>query len=178
VRVWLKTRQVDGLVPSKKHFFVDCTVLFSEEEKAIIHARGLGQHYFQIGSNVPPPATWLRPLAALLKAASPLVFLAGCVAGIGMSIAGRGDAVMGFTFFAALGMLLGGIALNRHASVAEKPAQTITLGALINNPRFSVHAVDNATAKAVDLDVRAILEQVKSGLLANAQIEPAEVFEL
>jgi hypothetical protein len=174
VRVWLKTRQVDGLVPSKKHFFVDCTVLFSEEEKAIIHARGLGQHYFQIGSNVPPPATWLRPLAALLKAASPLVFLAGCVAGIGMSIAGRGDAVIGFTFFAALGMLLGGIALNRHASVAEKPAQTITLGALINNPSFSVHAVDNATAKAVDLDIRAILEQVKSGLLANAQIEAAE----
>ena len=66
-----------------------------------------------------------------------------------MSIAGRGDAIMGFTFFAALGMLLGGIALNRHASVAENPAQTITLGALINNPSFSVHAVDNATANPV-----------------------------
>jgi hypothetical protein len=50
VRVTIRTREQDGLLPSKKLYFTDCTVLFSEEEKAIVQARGLGQHYFVVGS--------------------------------------------------------------------------------------------------------------------------------
>lgn len=40
MRVTIKTRQEDGLLPSKKLYVTDCTVLFSEQEKAIIQARG------------------------------------------------------------------------------------------------------------------------------------------
>ena len=49
MRVTLSTRQVDGIFPWRKQYFVDCTVLFSEEEKAIIHERVLGEHYFPVG---------------------------------------------------------------------------------------------------------------------------------
>ena len=104
MRVTIKHREEDGLLPTKKLYYVDCTVLFSEEEKAIIQARGLGQHYFETGSEVPPPTNSQHTLATLLKALAPLVFLGGCVAGIGMTVAGNGrggDGLLGFCFFAA-----------------------------------------------------------------------------
>ncbi len=169
------------MLPSTKHFFVDCTILFSEKEKAIIRARGLGRHYFEVGADTPPPRTWHEPLSRFLKAGAPLLFLVGCTAGIGISIAGNGrggDALTGFSFLAALGMFLGGIAVSRHIGVAARPTQIVTLGQLMSNPSFSVYAIDNASAKAADLDIRAALERVKSGMLANAEIEPAESFEL
>ena len=38
---------------------------------------------------------------------------------------------------------------------------------LLVNPSFSVYAIDNATAKAVDIEVRASLMRLKDGLLAK-----------
>ena len=97
MRVNLSTRQMDGILPWRKQFFVDCTVLFSEEEKAIIHTRGLGQHYFQVGPETPPASNSLRIGSILLQVFSPLLWLTGCVTGCGMAIAGspRGDTVTG-----------------------------------------------------------------------------------
>src|SRR6185312_15768578 len=174
------TRQQDGVLPSHKHFFVDCTVLFSEEEKAIIRARGLGRHYIEVGADTAPPRSWHEPLARFLKVGAPLLFLAGCTTGMGMSLAGNrsGDALTGCSFFLAIGMFLGGIALRRHVHVAGQLTQTVTLSRLMGNPSFCVWAFDNASAKTTDLDIRAALERVKTGLLANAEIEQPEHFEL
>jgi hypothetical protein len=77
VRVTIRTREQDGLLPSKKLYFTDCTVLFSEEEKAIVQARGLGQHYFVVGSEVPPPRGSHRLLSIWLRALAPVVLLGG-----------------------------------------------------------------------------------------------------
>lgn len=181
MQVTIRHRQEDGLLPSKKLHYVDCTVLFSEEEKAIIQARGLGQHYIVTDSEVPPPPAAHRPLSTVLKVLSPLVFLGGCVSGIGMTIAGNnhgGDLVGGICFFAALAMLLGGIALKRHVRVAERPQQTITLGRLLSNPSFSAYAFDNARAKVLDLEIRETLTRLKDGLLVNRDIKAGETFEL
>jgi hypothetical protein len=181
VRVTIKHRQEDGLLPSVKRHYVDCTVLFSEEEKAIIRARGLGAHYIVTDPEVPPPAASSSSVAKLLKALAPLVFLGGCVAGIGMTFAGNGhggDATTGLCGFAALAMFLGGVALNRHLRVAEQPQQIVALSRLLNNPTFSVYAIDNARAKAVDLELRDTLSRLKDGLLVNRDLIAVETFEL
>jgi hypothetical protein len=160
---------------------VDCTVLFSEEEKAIVQARGLGQHYFVTDSEVPPPSSSQRTGATLLKALAPVVLLVGCMSGIGMSLAGNGrggDGVTGFSFLTALAMFIGGIAMNRHVRFAEQPKQNITLQRLLANPSFSIYALDNATAKVIDTDLRATLGRVKDGLLVNMQISQPETFEV
>jgi hypothetical protein len=116
-----------------------------------------------------------------LKALAPLVFLVGCVSGIGMSIAGNGrggDGVTGFSAFGALAMFLGGIALNRHVRAAERPQQVVSLSRLLNNPTFSIYALDNARAKAVDVELRETLVRLKDGLLVNRDKIAAETFEL
>jgi hypothetical protein len=181
VRVTIKTREEDGLLPAKKLYFTDCTVLFSEEEKAIIQARGLGQHYFVVDPEVPPPRGSHRLLSIWLRALAPLVFLGGCVSGIGMTIAGNsraGDGLTGFCFVAALAMYLAGIAMKRHVRIAEQPQQTITLQQLLGFPTFSIYAIDNARTKVVGQELRTILARVKDGLLVNRDIEQAETFEL
>ena len=180
MRVTIKHRQEDGLLPSTKRHYVDCTVLFSEEEKAIIRGRGLAAHYIVADPEIPPPAASSSSVARLLKALAPLTFLGGCVAGVGMSVAGNrsGDALGGFCAFAALAMFLGGIALNRHVRVAEQPQQIVSLGRLLNNPTFSVYAIDNARAKVVDIELRETLSRLKDGLLVNRDLIAAETFEL
>jgi hypothetical protein len=177
----IKHRQEDGLLPSKKRHYVDCTVLFSEEEKAIIRERGLGAHYLAVDPEVPPTAGSSSTTATLLKALAPLVFLGGCVAGIGMTIGGNGrggDGLMGFCAFAALALFLGGIALSRHVRVAEQPQQLVTLSRLLSDPTVSIYAFDNARAKAVDAELRVSLARLKDGLLVNRDLIAAETFEL
>jgi hypothetical protein len=181
VRVTIKTRQEDGLLPSKKLTFVDCTVLFSEEEKEIIKARGLGQHFFAVGSEMPPPSGSHRILSIWLRALAPIVLLTGCVAGLGTAIAGNGrggDALTGFCFFAAVAMYLGGIAMKRHVRLADQPEQNITLQRLLVHPSFSIYVLDNARAKIVGEELRAALARVKDGLLVNRDIDQPESFEL
>lgn len=181
MQVTIRHRQGDGLLPSKKRHYVDCTVLFSEEEKAIIRERGLGQHYVVTDSEIPPPADSMRTLSTVLKALAPFVFLGGCVAGIGMTIGGNGrggDSITGLSFFAALAMFLGGVAIKRHVRTAEQPQQTITLARLLTNPLFTAHAIDNARAKVLDDEIRETLARLKDGLLDNRDIKQAETFEL
>lgn len=181
MRVSITHRVEDGLLPSTKHYYVDCTVLFSEEEKAIIRTRGLGSHYIVTDPDSPPPAAMLNMIARLLKIFAPMVFVGGCTAGIGVTLADRNhtaDAIAGSSFLSAIAMLLGGIALSRYVRLAERPQQAITLSRLLSNPHFFIWAFDNARAKAVDLELRDTLASLKNGLLVNRDIVPAETFEL
>lgn len=180
MQITIRHRQEDGLLPNKKLHYVDCTVLFSEEEQAIIRARGLGQHYIVTDSETPPASGSQRTFSTLLKVLAPCVFLGGCVAGIGMTVAGNPAAgsVTGISWFAALAMLLAGIALKRHVRIAEQPKQTITLSRLLTNPAFSAYAIDNARAKVLDEEIRETLTRLKEGLLINRDLPAAETFEL
>lgn len=181
MHVTITTREESGIVPYKKSYFVDCTVYFSEEEKAIIRARGLGQHFFVVGSETSPPPGSFRTLSVVLQLLSPLVLLGGCVTGLGMTIAGNsrgGDGVSGFCVLAAVTMYLAGFALRRYIRAADQPQQQITLTRLLAAPRFSVYAFDNATAKTIDADLRDTLMNVKDGLVVNARVAQPESFEL
>ncbi len=181
MRVTIQHRQEDGLLPNKKLHYVDCTVLFSEEEKAIIRERGLGRHYIVADSEVPPVSRSHRRLGILLQALAPVVLLGGCVAGLGMTVAGNsrgGDSTTGFGLFAALAMFFGGMALKRYFRIAQQPEQAVTLARLLTNPKFTSYAIDNARGKALDLEVRESLARLKNGLLGNRDIKEAETFQL
>lgn len=62
MQVTIQHRQKDALLPRKKLYYVDCTVLFTEEEKAIIHERGLRRHYITTDSGLPPASPFLSGL--------------------------------------------------------------------------------------------------------------------
>lgn len=181
MQVTIRHRQEDGLLPTKKRHYVDCTVLFSEEEKAIIQERGLGRHYIVTDPDVAPPVRSHRRLGILLQVLAPFVLFGGCVAGLGMAIAGNGrggDSVGGFMLFAAVAMFFGGMALKRYYRIAQLPDQQITLGRLLSNPTFTSLAIDNARAKALDQALRETLTRLKEGLFANRDIKEAETFEI
>lgn len=168
-------------MPTNKFYFVDCTVLFSEEEQAIIRARGLGQHFFVVGSETAPSPNSHRTLGVLLQVFSPVLLLGGCTISLGMAIAGKGhvaDSIGGFSLIAGMTMYLSGLAWRRHVRNAEQPQQQITLNRLLSYPKFSIYAFDNATAKTIDADLRDTLANVKAGLGVNARVAQPESFEL
>ena len=49
---------------------------------------------------------------------------------------------------------------------------------LVTNPRFTSYAIDNARAKALDVEVRESLTRLRDGLLVNRDIKEAETFSL
>src|SRR3954451_22027294 len=90
----------------------------------------------------------------------------------------RADGFTGFMFLAAVAMYLTGFGMRRHVKAANRPQQVISLNCLLGNPRFSIYAFDNATAKAIDSELRGILTNIKGGLVENARIAEPETFEL
>jgi len=54
-------RNIRGLAGAGRRYYVDCEVLFSEEEKAIIKARDLSRHHLTIDPPVPPPVACTTP---------------------------------------------------------------------------------------------------------------------
>src|SRR5690349_5928248 len=84
MRVTIQHREeVAGLVGDKRQYYVDCTVVFSEEEKAIIRVRGLNDHFIVAEAPTPPPAMFLYMAAGVMMAFTPLFVLIG----IGLTIA-------------------------------------------------------------------------------------------
>jgi hypothetical protein len=63
-------------------YFVDCSVVFSEEEKAIIAVRGLQDEYFSVPPALPPTTrTAIYGLGAAHFIAR-IAWVAGCVLGL------------------------------------------------------------------------------------------------
>jgi len=80
-------------LPKNSH--LDCTVLFSEEEQAIIRERGLGQHFIVADSEMPPPIRSHRRLGILFQALAPFTLLTSCAVGIGMTEMDPGNETVG-----------------------------------------------------------------------------------
>jgi hypothetical protein len=162
-----------GLSGGRRHYYVDCEVLFSEEEKAIIAARGLQKHYIALDPPVPPPAPTHYVGATLLRAVAPFVMLASCVTGLAI-----GDRIAMPLFFLSIGMFVVSFFLKRKTAIAERPEQTISFEQLLDYPRFTVFALDPSRAKAVDDALRAKLAALKGLLLDSTDIRSRETFEL
>jgi len=174
VRVTIEHREeASGLSGAKRHYYVDCEVLFSEEEKAVIAARGLAKHNFTIDAAVPPPARADYISANLLRGFAPLVLLSSCVVELAVN-SGLGA----FLGLAAIGMFVGSFFLKRKTQIAELPDQTISFERLLDYPRFTIFAIDPARAKGVDDALRNKLAGIKGLLAESADIRTRATFEL
>jgi hypothetical protein len=77
MRVVIEHRQQVTGLGSKISQFVDCTVQFSEEEKAIIKKRGLGDHIIVLDPPTPPPTYREYMTAGILQGFAPLFAIIG-----------------------------------------------------------------------------------------------------
>ena len=77
MRVTIDHRQQTTGLGSKTSQFVDCVVLFSEEEKAIIKVRGLTDHLIVVDPPSPPPSYREYMIAGVLQGFAPFFTLVG-----------------------------------------------------------------------------------------------------
>ena len=174
MRVAIEHREAQtGLSGAKRHYYVDCEVLFSEEEKAIIAARGLARHSFTIDAAVPPPARAHYVSASLLRGFAPLVLVSSCVLGLAV-----GDGIGTPLAFLAVAMFVGSYFIKRKTDLAELPEQSISFERLLDHPRFTIFAIDPARAKSIDDALRDKLAHIKELLTDSAGVRSRATFEL
>jgi len=173
MRVTIEHREEGaGLSGSKKHYFVDCAIDFSEEEKAIIKSRGLYDHHFTIDGAEPPRTTGNFIGAGALKGFAPIIGLGGFIWGVF-----GGGSLAGLLVFGAIGMYIAGFFMDRKP-VGEALSQTINVRRLINNPRFTVFAPDPAYAKGLEGQIREDLTNLKTLITESAEVRAKQTFEL
>lgn len=159
-----------GLTGAQRNYFVDCTILFSDEERATIEARGLHQHSFEITGARPPRPRAHYIGAGCLRGFAPIVGIAGIVLAFF-------SAVGGLMIVAAPVMYLAGRIMDRRPPGEAQP-QHVTLGRLLNNPHLTVYAYDPADAARIDDELRETLANIKNRLMLNAEVRAAQTFEL
>jgi hypothetical protein len=173
MRVTIEHREeATGVSRSKRNYFVDCNIQLSEEERAIIRARGLQEHFFTTEGARPPRTSASFAAAPALKGCAPLIGVAGFIWGLF-----GGGTPAGLMLFGAIGMFAYGFYIDLQPMGAAEE-QTITLGRLLRMPKFSVFAPSPSQAKEIDAQLREKLANVKSNLVASAEIEKKQTFEL
>lgn len=162
-----------GLTGARRRYFIDCEVLFSEEEKAIIKERDLWRHHLSVDPPVPPPVAWHYPTAIVMRAISPFLFLWSCIGGIAL-----GDQVGVPMVLLSVGLFVGSFFLKRKNALAELKTQTVPLRQLLDDPHFTLYALDPSVAKRIDDTVRNKLGRLKHLLVNSIDIRSRETFEL
>lgn len=180
MRVTISHREeTAGLGGQKRNYFVDCEVLFSEEERAIVRRRNLADNYIATESAIPTGSgiadyTWTN---TGLRVASRLFVLAGVIVGLVGMFTGGTDGLSMMLLLIALGLFIFRKA-NERRSDQSYSEQRITVRQLLQNPRFTVYAPNPALAGSYDDAIRDQLTRLKSLISASADIRARETFEL
>ena len=160
-------------------FFVDCEVKLSEEEKAIIYQRGLGNRTITVpsgisgGSGINPDSIFTRiiGLAAIFCVIIGTILL---LLGLGIWQA-RGWAALWLTI--GIGTIVW-LRLSHRRYFASGEDQRIPLQQILSNPLFTVAAHDLDQARSHENRIRSVLTDMKQFLVSNAQVKEVETFEL
>lgn len=162
-----------GFLGARRRYYVDCEVLFSEEEKAIIRERDLFRHHLTVDPPVPPPVAWHSGAAKVMRAVAPYFLMAACGGGLAVGTP------LGMPLLLISGALFfGSFFLVRKNEIAELKTQPIPLQQLLDAPCFTLYALDPARAKAMDDTLREKLARLKRLLLDSIALREAETFEL
>jgi hypothetical protein len=163
----------------RHHYFVDCTVAFSEEEKAIVKVRGLENRRFEVPAATAKPSLSAQMSTGFLRAGGVLLMIGSAITGVIMGFAGSGDGPTVFLFIIGAGMAVyGWVRDQRQANRLADAGQIVTIGHLLSRASFSVHADDPSEAKAVDDLIRRHLADVKELLSDSADLATRQTFEL
>lgn len=181
MRVSIRHREEPGgITGQRRTYFVDCTVAFSEEERAIVRARDLYGHDIVVRAAVPLPTQAGLIGTGLTRTAGWLLVIGGPTVGIVGAISKAGGEGLGYLMlFVGIGLVIYG----RKRAVKQEhrilqPEQSVTVRRLLSNPLFTVHVLDPAHAKAVDADIRAKLVELKTIIQGSAELQQAQTFEL
>ena len=179
MRVTIEHREeTTGVTGKGRNYFVDCAVEFSEEEKAIIRARGLFDHGFSMLAAEPLPSQVAYVGSGVIRTIGRLLIVVAVVWGIISAFSGHGDGPTPFLLFLGIGLEIYGWMKGRSQDKRiEAPDQTITLGKLMS-AGFKVHALDPAQAKAIDEQVRSELARLKALIAESAEVRARQTFEL
>lgn len=172
MRVTMQHREEAGLVFDEKSYYVDTTVLFSEEERAIIQARGLAGQEAASGYHSKIPSDAALELPAYLRAFGPMAVATSVL--FGFFISGP----LGFLLFlaAAGGWGYGYIAPILHANAIKE--YVIEVRHILTNPAFSFYAETPAHAKGLANRIATQLTELKHLITESAELGAETTFEL
>jgi hypothetical protein len=172
MRVTMEHREESGIVFDEKNYYVDTTVVFSEEERAIIKARGLAGQKAASGyhSKIPSDVALIMP--AYLRAFGPMALALSVLIGF------FGSGPLGTLLFlaAAAGWAYGYIAPILHANAIKE--YVIEVRHIISDPTFAFYAETPAHAKGLADRLAAQLADLKHLITESAELGAKNTFEL
>jgi hypothetical protein len=181
MRVTIEHREAtSGVLANHKESYVDCTVNFSEEERAIIKARDLYREGFTIRTSTPVPTKTQFFSTNMIRFVGFFMAIGGVFRGIYEGLAHTPtNSIGGPMFFLGLGLFIWGWFRTRKEDKRfESSEQEITVKQLLNKPSFTVHAWNPAVAKGIEDEIRQNLVSLKNLIQNSAQIQAKQTFEL
>jgi hypothetical protein len=153
----------------RKHFFVDCTVLFSEAERAVIRNRQLGDHNIAVDHDIP----WFRSMNGYI-AALVVLRLTFFVTAVGLVPALAIIPMLGLNsgWWVLMAMACFGSYFYRKylerqfKKSAEK--RHISLSDMLKHKTFTVYAPDAYLAGEAEKSILAQINDLKNRMVAIA----------
>lgn len=174
MRVTIEHREQTSGLAGHKDSYVDCTVNFSEEERAIIKERDLYREGFTVRTSTPLPTGSSMLGTGLMRFVGPFMIVGGFIWGL----AGSGTPA-GLIVFAGIGFVIYGWFRSRKEDKRlETSEQQITIKQLLGTPTFAAHAPNPAVAKVIEDDIRENLVGLKNLIQNSAQVQAKQTFEL
>jgi hypothetical protein len=178
MRVTISHREVTaGLFAHPRHYFIDVTLVFSEEERAIVDTRKLYPNTVDLSPGFLGSSVFYVPVSVIKACliSSPFLFLSGCMVGCVGIVAQTGGlgSLLVILSFLAFGFGLYAAYFVRHGFRNE-----ITIGEMLSASAFSVMTFNPVQAKLVDAKMRERLADFKRFLEGSVELAPKETFEL
>jgi hypothetical protein len=174
MRVTIEHREeTSGLLRNHKECYVDCTVEFSDEERAIIKTRDLYNNSFDIRTSTPMVSDAAFYGFALLRIPARFMIMGGLVC-IVLNVE-----PWGYLFFVGVPLeIYCWRTWRKQDKRMDSDQQRITIKRLLTNPHFTVHAWNAGAAKGVEQEIREHLLDIKGNITTSAQLQTKHTFEL
>ena len=165
-----------GLIGTNRRYLVDCSVEFSDEEKAVIQTRGLRNHFVDLPDNVIVAAHVEDVRRGYMRK---LLIAAGvCLLGLIVApLTARGGTPVGpLMFFGGGGYAI--YALYKFLVPPRTKLDRVRLNFLLSHRRFVAEATSPAMSKAMEADIQGSLEALKRFLDGSAELGTGRTVEL
>lgn len=181
MRVTIEHRETpSGVLGNHRDCYVDCSVNFSEEERAIIKARDLYRDGFTIRTSTPLPSKTQFFSTNVIRIVGLFMAIGGMLRGIYEGLAHvPTNSIGGPMFFIGLGLFIWGWFRTRKEDKRfELSEQEITVKQLLTQPTFTVHGWNPAAAKGLEETIRENLVSLKNLIQDSAEVRTKQTFEL
>ncbi len=174
MRVTIEHREGSpGLLHNERAYYLDCSIDFSEEEKAVIARRGLAAHHITMPAGYPAvlDATEQKRIYGLkLAVAAGFTVFAILLSGLM-----GGHALPAFMFFGGAGYTV--YCLYRFLNPKTLSYERLALGDIIKNRRFILQTSNPTRSKETEEKVLIAIAELKGFLAESTDVAPRSVHE-